>query len=202
MFLYGNESSEMSDKKTNFKSPGSANALSGSVAALKAQLLQNDEISRTLRSVLNTQKQIGQISDLTKNLPKAELQDTISAAMRHSKTIQAAFDSIPRKAVQDLMQNAPRALRSIEQLPHAQEPSATQPSQAQIRDVSDLGAAVRNARKAKGLTQQNFADLAGVGRRFLSELEQGKQTLEIGKVLKVAAAVGIQLLMATSETDE
>ncbi len=63
-----------------------------------------------------------------------------------------------------------------------------------LQKVSDLGAAVRNARKSKRLTQQEFADLAGVGRRFLSELESGKPTLEIGKVLKVAAAAGIQLM--------
>ena len=38
------------------------------------------------------------------------------------------------------------------------------------------------------------ADLAGVGRRFLSELEAGKPTLEIGKVLLVLTAAGIELV--------
>ena len=36
--------------------------------------------------------------------------------------------------------------------------------------------------------------MAGVGRRFISELENGKATLEIDKVLKVAAAAGIDFL--------
>lgn len=43
------------------------------------------------------------------------------------------------------------------------------------------------------MTQQAFADLCGVGRRFLSELENGKPTVEFGKVLQVLAAAGIDL---------
>lgn len=65
----------------------------------------------------------------------------------------------------------------------------------QICTVLDIGAAIRTARKSRKLTQQNFADLAGVGRRFLSELEAGKSTLEVGMVLKVAAAAGIQITL-------
>jgi len=36
--------------------------------------------------------------------------------------------------------------------------------------------------------------MAGVGRRFVSELENGKETLEIGRVLKVCQALGIDLV--------
>ncbi|WP_074797913.1 helix-turn-helix transcriptional regulator [Devosia psychrophila] len=52
---------------------------------------------------------------------------------------------------------------------------------------------VANARKGRGYSQQEFADLAGVGRRFLSELENGKPTAEIGKVLQVLTALGIDM---------
>ncbi len=65
---------------------------------------------------------------------------------------------------------------------------------AQIKTASDLGLLVQYLRKAKYLTQQQLADLAGVGRRFLSELENGKESLEFGKVLRVAAALGIDLI--------
>jgi transcriptional regulator with XRE-family HTH domain len=47
----------------------------------------------------------------------------------------------------------------------------------------------------QGHTQQKFADLVGVGRRFLSELEAGKPTLEVGKVLQVASAAGVSILV-------
>ena len=72
---------------------------------------------------------------------------------------------------------------------------APPPAAAQsIQSPGDLGQMVRRARKTRGLSQQEFADLAGVGRRFLSEFENGKPTLEFGKVIKVALAAGITLI--------
>ena len=59
-----------------------------------------------------------------------------------------------------------------------------------------LGALIRDKRKAMGLTQQQFADLTGVGRRFVSELEAGKPTLEFGRVLKVCQSIGLDLIVA------
>ncbi len=66
---------------------------------------------------------------------------------------------------------------------------------AKITSVADIGVLVRAARERQKLSQLAFADLAGVGRRFLSELENGKATLEFDKVLKVAAASGIDLFV-------
>ncbi len=57
-----------------------------------------------------------------------------------------------------------------------------------------LGARVRRAREERGLSQAKLAELADVGRRFVSELENGKSSLEFDKVLQVAAAAGITLL--------
>lgn len=62
-----------------------------------------------------------------------------------------------------------------------------------IRSAEQLGAVVMTRRKERKLTQQQFADLAGVGRRFVSELEGGKPTAEIGKTLQVLQALGIDL---------
>lgn len=62
-----------------------------------------------------------------------------------------------------------------------------------IHTTADLGRLVKKAREEKGLTQQEFADLTGVGRRFVSELENGKPTVEFGKALKVALGAGISL---------
>lgn len=64
----------------------------------------------------------------------------------------------------------------------------------QLESVEDLGRMVRRSRERQRLSQQEFADLAGVGRRFVSELENGKPTLELAKVLKVAHAAGISLI--------
>lgn len=62
-----------------------------------------------------------------------------------------------------------------------------------VNSVKELGDMVRRLRERRKLSQQEFADLAGVGRRFLSELENGKPTLEFAKVLQVARAAGISL---------
>ena len=62
-----------------------------------------------------------------------------------------------------------------------------------IKTAEDLGAVIRERRKKAELTQKKAAALAGVGVRFLSELERGKPTAQIGKTLKVAQLLGLEL---------
>jgi HTH-type transcriptional regulator/antitoxin HipB len=65
-----------------------------------------------------------------------------------------------------------------------------------ISDSKQLGKAIRDQRKAVGLTQLDAAGLCGVGERFLSELERGKTTAELGKVLQVITRLGLRLVLA------
>ena len=60
-----------------------------------------------------------------------------------------------------------------------------------IGSVDDLGRHVREQRRSAGLTQQELAERAGVSRRWLSGLEAGKPSAEIGLVLRVIAALGM-----------
>lgn len=62
-----------------------------------------------------------------------------------------------------------------------------------IASVATLGALVRHQRQSLGFSQQRLADLAGVGRRFVSELESGKPSLEFDRVLTCCTALGIDL---------
>ena len=62
-----------------------------------------------------------------------------------------------------------------------------------VGSSQDLGLVIANARKGRGFSQQQFADLSGVGRRFVSDLENGKPTAELGKVLQVLTALGIDM---------
>jgi len=55
---------------------------------------------------------------------------------------------------------------------------------------SSLVQFIKNRRKQLGLTQVDLADRAGVGLRFVRDLEQGKQTLRIDKVNQVLALFG------------
>jgi y4mF family transcriptional regulator len=49
---------------------------------------------------------------------------------------------------------------------------------------------VKNRREQLGLTQQELADRAGVGLRFVRDLEQGKQSLRLDKVNQVLVLFG------------
>lgn len=60
--------------------------------------------------------------------------------------------------------------------------------------------AVRAARKAHGLAQAELAGLAGTGPRFVSELERGKPSAEMGKVLDVLAVLGLRLVLEGTGT--
>lgn len=64
-----------------------------------------------------------------------------------------------------------------------------------MRSASDVGAAVRKKRKAEGLRQAEAAALCGVGTRFLSELENGKEAASLGKTLRVLHGLGIDLVL-------
>ena len=59
--------------------------------------------------------------------------------------------------------------------------------------VEEIGAIVRHDRLAQGLRQDQLAAAAGVGLRFLVELERGKPTVRLAKVLAVLDALGCRL---------
>jgi HTH-type transcriptional regulator / antitoxin HipB len=63
-----------------------------------------------------------------------------------------------------------------------------------ISNTVELGRFIRGERKRQGLTLMMLAGLAGVGFRFLVEIEKGKPSAEIGKVLNVMATLGIDLI--------
>lgn len=60
----------------------------------------------------------------------------------------------------------------------------------QLITPGEIGAIVRAARKSQGLRQDELAGSAGVGLRFIVDLEAGKPTAQIGKTLQVLSALG------------
>lgn len=62
-----------------------------------------------------------------------------------------------------------------------------------LRNSTEFGVAIREQRRARGLSQESVALSAGVGLRFVHDLEHGKETVELGRALRVAAAVGLRL---------
>jgi y4mF family transcriptional regulator len=59
--------------------------------------------------------------------------------------------------------------------------------------IEELGTIVRQARTAQGLRQDQLAAAAGVGLRFVVELERGKPTVRLDKVFAVLNALGCRL---------
>ncbi len=57
----------------------------------------------------------------------------------------------------------------------------------------DLGRFVREKRKALNLTQQQLADLAGVGLNFVYQLEKSKTTVQLDCTRQVLDALGFEI---------
>lgn len=70
-----------------------------------------------------------------------------------------------------------------------------------VTSASELGEAVRQARKAQGLRQADLALVAGTGRRFIGDLEQGKPTAQLGQVLRVTEALGLTMNLQPESKD-
>lgn len=67
-----------------------------------------------------------------------------------------------------------------------------------IGTVDDLAQVVRDERVARRLTQGELAVLAGVGRRFISDVENGHPRAELAKVLQVLEALDVHALALPS----
>jgi len=64
-----------------------------------------------------------------------------------------------------------------------------------------LGSAIRARRRQLKATQKDLALTCGTGLRFISDLEKGKPTCQIGKVLQVLQALGLKLQIASDDGD-
>ncbi len=60
----------------------------------------------------------------------------------------------------------------------------------QVKSSMDIGALVRSTRKEQNLRQDELAGVAGVGLRFIVDLEAGKPTVQLAKVLQVLRTLG------------
>jgi len=61
-----------------------------------------------------------------------------------------------------------------------------------------IGELVRSARRHLGVTQKNLAMTSGTGLRFIIDLEKGKSTCQLGKVLTVLQTLGITIQLTPS----
>ena len=71
-----------------------------------------------------------------------------------------------------------------------------------INNPVDIGALVRNRRKQLKVNQTELAMTCGTGLRFIVDLEKGKPTCQIGKVLAVLKVLGLTLEVNTPRGKE
>ena len=64
-----------------------------------------------------------------------------------------------------------------------------------IETLDDLGAALREARNGTGLTLTEAAGRMGIGRRLLTELENGNRNAGIDSVLRIVQLLGLDLFI-------
>jgi len=64
-----------------------------------------------------------------------------------------------------------------------------------VRSSAELGAVVRAQRKRLALKQLDIAGLGNTGNRFIVDLENGKPTVQLQKVLDIMDLLGLELVV-------
>jgi HTH-type transcriptional regulator / antitoxin HipB len=68
-----------------------------------------------------------------------------------------------------------------------------------IATPQSIGIQLKQRRQELGLNQSDLAMSCGTGTRFISDLENGKETCQLGKTLRVLAALGLSVSILTSD---
>ncbi|MDD2737276.1 MAG: transcriptional regulator [Desulfuromonadaceae bacterium] len=76
-----------------------------------------------------------------------------------------------------------------------------EPTYGKIATPNELGRLIRFKRKEIGVRQEVAAGMAGVGTKFLSQLENGKETAELGKTLQVLRKMGLEVYIFPRSAD-
>lgn len=63
------------------------------------------------------------------------------------------------------------------------------------KTIEEIGKLVQFERKRQGVTQMQLAGLAGTGIRFISDLENGKGTIQVQKLLAVVQTLGLGMFI-------
>jgi HTH-type transcriptional regulator/antitoxin HipB len=62
-----------------------------------------------------------------------------------------------------------------------------------MMSIDKLSEVIRFHRKQSGLTQKGLADLAGVGKTVIYDIESGKETVQLNTIKKILAVLNIKI---------
>jgi transcriptional regulator with XRE-family HTH domain len=74
-------------------------------------------------------------------------------------------------------------------------------SYGKVSTAEDVGRIIRTKRKETGVRQETAAGISEVGTKFLSQLENGKETAELGKTLRVLRKLGLNVYIYPRSAD-
>lgn len=66
-----------------------------------------------------------------------------------------------------------------------------------IKNSNDLGSAIKKRRKELGYTQNFVSEQTGLSVSFISDVENGKATAEIGKIINLVNLLGMDVSITT-----
>jgi transcriptional regulator with XRE-family HTH domain len=77
---------------------------------------------------------------------------------------------------------------------------AARPGQPfRLYTAASVGPAIRHYREEAGLTQAQLAEMAGLNRSYLSELEQGRETEQMRRVLRLLKLLGVRATLQKAD---
>lgn len=69
------------------------------------------------------------------------------------------------------------------------------PYEVHVKSPSELGAIIRSVRKEQSLTQLDMAGLGATGNRIIVDIEKGKPTVQLQKVMALMDLLGLELMV-------
>jgi y4mF family transcriptional regulator len=70
-----------------------------------------------------------------------------------------------------------------------------------IRTAEDLGRLIRDQRKRQGLRQTDLAAIIGASHVFVGDVEKGKPTVQLGRVLRLLDELGLELRVSVPDAE-
>jgi DNA-binding XRE family transcriptional regulator len=82
---------------------------------------------------------------------------------------------------------------------HKREGASRSDQPFRIYSAVSIGPAIRHYREEAGLTQSQLAEMAGLNRTYLSDLEQGKETEQVRRILRVLRLLGVRATLQKAD---
>lgn len=74
-----------------------------------------------------------------------------------------------------------------------------EPSTFRVYSAKSLGAAIGHYRRGLGLSQAELAERSGLNRTYLSDLERGRETEQVRRILRLLNQLGVRMVLEKAD---